>query len=123
MRHLLREAALREGNELIDAAAMSGNFFDFYCLAMETALKIGDWARAEQYASALETFTRPEPLPWAEFFIARTRALTDFGQGKRDDATLLELRHLLDKAERTGLKVANGFAGFNGATIFRRFEG
>ena len=101
-----RELALREGRELVNAGAMSGNFLDFHCLAMETALKTGDWTDAEQYASDLETFTRPEPLPWSEFFIARARALSDFGRGKRDDATMSEIRRLLDKAERTELKFA-----------------
>ena len=31
--------------------------------------------RVERYAAALEEYTRSEPLPWADFFVARGRAL------------------------------------------------
>ena len=65
-----------------------------------------DWDAAERYAAALEDYTRPEPLPWADFFIARGRALTRFGRSRRDAALGAELTRLQDEAERVGLRVA-----------------
>jgi len=58
----------------------------FYHEAIETALNTGEWAAAERYAAAFESYTRPEPLPWADFHVARGRALAGFGRGARDDA-------------------------------------
>ena len=67
---------------------------------------MSDWDSVERYAAALENYTSAEPLPWTAFFITKGRALAKFGRGKRDDATMEELQHLLDEAERTGLKTA-----------------
>jgi hypothetical protein len=69
---------------------------------MESALNIEDWSAAEAYAQALEDYTRAEPLPWSNFFIARGRALAAFGRGGRDAAAIDELRRLRDEAERVG---------------------
>ena len=77
----------------------------FYHEAIETALNTGEWAAAERYAAALESYTRPEPLPWADFHVARGRALAAFGRGMRDDAAIAELRRLRDGAERDGLQL------------------
>jgi len=73
---------------------------------MEAALNLGNWDDADVYAQALEDFTRPEPLPWTDFFIARARVLAAFGHGKRGEATLGELRRVRDEGERMGLKTA-----------------
>jgi len=77
----------------------------FYHEAIETALNTGEWAAAERYAAALESCTRPEPLPWADFHDARGRALAGFGGGSRDDAAIALLRRLRDAAERDGLQL------------------
>lgn len=45
---------------------------------------------------------RPEPLPWSDFYIARGRALAAYGEGARDEGTVLTLRSLRDEAERVG---------------------
>jgi hypothetical protein len=55
---------------------------------------------------ALEDYTRAEPLPWCDFFIARGRVLAAFGQGQRDGEVLAELRRLRAEAERIGLTTA-----------------
>ncbi len=54
----------------------------------------------------MEAFTRNEPLPRTDFFIARGRALAAFGRGSRDDKTMQELKRLRDEAGRVGLKLA-----------------
>ena len=62
--------------------------------------------RNELKMEYLEEFTRPEPLPWCDFFIARGRALAAWGRGQRDDEILAELHHLRAEAERIGLTTA-----------------
>src|SRR5262249_45653739 len=39
------------------------------------ALSTRPWDSVEHYAAMLEDFTRAEPLPWSDLFIARGRAL------------------------------------------------
>jgi hypothetical protein len=50
------------------------NQLRFYPDAMNVALELGDLDELERYAAALEAFSKPEPLPWADFFVARGRA-------------------------------------------------
>ena len=100
-----REVALSEGEEVLREDVVSHNYFWFYRSAMDTMLYLGDWDRVERYASALEDYTLEEPLGWTDFFVARARALADFGRGKRDEATLKELERLRDVADSSGLKI------------------
>ena len=57
---------------------------------------------ADRYAAALEDYTRPEPLPWSDFIIARGRALAAFGGGGRGEALLEKIEALRDEARRVG---------------------
>ena len=70
-----RRAALAEAETLLAAGSVSHNYFWFYREAIETALQAGDWEAVGRYADALERYTRPEPLPWADLHVARARAL------------------------------------------------
>ncbi len=101
-----RKRAIEEGEAILRSGAVAHNHFWFYRDVMEAALNLGDWSAAETYAQALEDFTRAEPLPWTDFFIARGRALAAFGRGGRDAATIDQLRRLRDEAERIGFKTA-----------------
>ena len=101
-----REGFLEEGEAILRSAAISHNQFWFYRDAIEVSLDIGDWLEVERYAVALEDYTRPEPLPWCDLFIARGRALVAHGRDGRDDATMQELKRLRDEAARIGLKTA-----------------
>ena len=102
----VRQRALAEGEGILNQGAISHNHFWFYREAMEATLTIGDWDSVYRYAAALEEYTRPEPLPWTDFFIARGRALASYGQGKRDDETMGEIRRLRDEALRVGMRSA-----------------
>jgi hypothetical protein len=101
-----RRSALSEAEELLRGDSVSHNFLGFYSDAMETCLQMAEWDKVDRYAQALEDYTSAEPLPYTDFFIARGRALTTFGRGDRDDATMQELQRLRDEAEHIGLKVA-----------------
>ena len=101
-----RKGFLAEGEEGLRSGAVSHNHFWFYRDAIEVSLKSGDWEEVGRYAAALEDYTRPEPLPWCDLFIARGRALAAFGQGRRDSEILSELGRLRAEAERIGLTTA-----------------
>jgi hypothetical protein len=101
-----RRSALAEAEALITGGCVGHNQLRFYPEAMEVSLELGDHGEVERYAAALETFTRPEPLPWADFFAARGRALAASGRGRRGPALARELARLRDEGERLGLKLA-----------------
>ena len=101
-----KRQALDEGERMLEAGSVSHNHLFFYPQAIDTSLETGSWDHIERYASALEAFTRPEPLPWSDFFITRGRALAAYGRGERDDTLLQELRRLKKLADQAGLKTA-----------------
>lgn len=101
-----RREALDEGVRFLNAGSVGHNHLWFYRHAMEACLSAGEWDDVERYAAALEDYTRPEPLPWSDFFIARGRALAAHGRGNRDAATIAELARLKDEAERVKLRSA-----------------
>jgi len=101
----LRKALRAEAEALLAADSVSHNYFNYYEDCMEAALREGKWDLAERYAQALEDYTRDEPLPRCDFFIARGRTLAAHGRGKRDEATMTELKRLHDEASRVGLKL------------------
>jgi tetratricopeptide (TPR) repeat protein len=101
-----RRSVLEEGEAILRSGAISHNHFWFYRDAIEVSLKIGDWEGVERYAVALEDYTRPEPLPWCDLFIARGRALAAFGRGQSDGEVLAELGRLRGQAERAGILTA-----------------
>jgi len=101
-----RVESVEEGEEILRSGAISHNYFWFYRDAIETSLNTADWEGAERYAAALEDYTRPEPLPWCDFFIARGRALVAVGGGRRGAEIAAELGRLRGLAERAGIHTA-----------------
>jgi hypothetical protein len=102
-----RRALLAEGEALIRAGCVGHNPPYFYPDAIEVCLELGEPNEAERHAAALEDYTRPEPLPWADFHVARGRALAARGRGKWDGATRAELERLAGEARRAGLRLAD----------------
>jgi tetratricopeptide (TPR) repeat protein len=101
-----RWEALQEGVNILQQGAVSHNHFNFYADAMDAYLESKEWEEVERCAAALEEFTRPEPLPWCDFFIARGRTLAAYGRGNREGSIIEELRRLRDQAESIGLRRA-----------------
>jgi tetratricopeptide (TPR) repeat protein len=101
-----RRRMLAEGEAFIRAGCVGHNQLRFYPDAMQVALGLADHDEVERYAAALEEYTRPEPLPWSAFFIARGRALAAFGRGRHDAALMVEIQRLRDEGERLGLRTA-----------------
>ena len=102
----VRQDALAEADRLLASGCPSHNHIWFHRDAMEACLGAEDWTGVERYATALAEYTRVEPLPWCDLFIARARALAAFGQNGRDAATMAELQRVRDEINRIGLKVA-----------------
>ncbi len=95
---------MREGEEILAKGCVAHNYFEFYITGMDIAFEDGDWARLERYAKALEDFTKSEPLPRTDFFIARGRALAAFGRGQRHAGLKSDFAALTAEARRIGLK-------------------
>jgi class 3 adenylate cyclase/tetratricopeptide (TPR) repeat protein len=101
-----RRSALKIGEKALSEGCISHHYFSFYRDAMDACTRAGDWPGVTRYADALEDYTRQEPLPLSDLFIARGRALAAFGRGRRDQEMARELQHLRDEAKRIGLESA-----------------
>jgi len=99
-----RRESLGKAESMLSEDSVGHNHLDFYEDAMEGSLRMAQWDEVDRYAQALEDYTRPEPMPRSEFFIARGRALATHGRGNRDQASMAELQRLHDEAESIGLK-------------------
>ena len=103
-----RRAALAEGEEILRKGAVGHNHFWFFRYAIDASLSSRDWDGAERYSTALEDYTRPEPLPWADFFVRYGRALAAHGRGSRGQQMTCRLDDLVGEAERLGIGPALG---------------
>lgn len=102
-----RQAALQEAEALLDAGAVSHNHLLFPRDAIEAYFEARDWKRMERCAAELEQYTGSEPLPFADFYIARGRALAAFGRGQSDARELTaELERIRTQGEQVGIRVA-----------------
>jgi class 3 adenylate cyclase/tetratricopeptide (TPR) repeat protein len=99
-----RVRLLAEGEELLRQGAVGHNHLWFYRDAIEALLAGGDAAGALRYVGAIEEYTRREPLPWSELFVARGRALAGVLQGRADVAVRPELMRVRAALVDAGLK-------------------
>jgi class 3 adenylate cyclase/tetratricopeptide (TPR) repeat protein len=99
----LRRRSLAEGEQLLRAGSVGHNHLRFNRHAIEASLNAEAWDEAERYAQALEDYTRPEPLPWAEFWISWGRALAAYGRDPRSPVGLDAVKCILDQAKRIGM--------------------
>jgi class 3 adenylate cyclase/tetratricopeptide (TPR) repeat protein len=101
-----RRRALAEAEQMIRRGCVAHNQLRFYPDGIDVALDLGEWDEAERYAAALEEFSRAEPLPWSDFFVARGRALAAVRRGRTNQGTQRELQRLVAEAHRLGYRVA-----------------
>jgi class 3 adenylate cyclase/tetratricopeptide (TPR) repeat protein len=97
-----REACMREAETLLAGAALSHNHLSYRRSAIEDALERREWPDALRHAAALEDYTRAEPLPVADFLIARARTLAGLAKRPNDALLRAEMARLRAKAERLG---------------------
>jgi class 3 adenylate cyclase/tetratricopeptide (TPR) repeat protein len=98
--------ALLQAETILSAGSVGHNYLNFYEDAMEACLQFESWDAVERYALALQDYTRPEPLPRSDYFIARGRALAAFGRGKRDEETLQALQQLCTEVDKNGFELS-----------------
>jgi tetratricopeptide (TPR) repeat protein len=101
-----RRAALAEAERLLAQGSISHNYFWFYQDAIATSLEQSDWDGVERYAQALADYTHAEPLPFLEAFMARGRALADFGRDPHHPDVVRDLEHARRRAEEVGFLAA-----------------
>ncbi|MEW9585460.1 adenylate/guanylate cyclase domain-containing protein [Paraburkholderia sp. DGU8] len=89
-----RARLLAEGEALLRLGAVGHNHLWFYRDAIEAMLSAADPVGALLYVTALEDYTRREPLPWAELFAARGRALAHTLREPADEAVRCELERV-----------------------------
>jgi class 3 adenylate cyclase/tetratricopeptide (TPR) repeat protein len=94
---------LREGEELLQAGAVSHCHLHFQREAIDVALRWRDGDRARHHVQALEEYVREEPLPWAMLLVERGRTLAAHAAGASDDATLPALRKVKTALEAAGM--------------------
>jgi hypothetical protein len=97
---------MQEAESILDAGCVAHNHIWFARTAIDHALAIGAWDKAEHYATRLEDYTRGHPLAWPDFMIARARALAAWGRGTRSRETVTELERLRACALQHGLALA-----------------
>src|SRR5690606_6923285 len=83
-----RIRALEEGESLLAAGCVSHSYFNFYMHAIEVSLEQGHWNEARRYASALETYTWPEPLPFKKLLVECASALDVPSDGMQTEFTI-----------------------------------
>ncbi|MFB9262148.1 adenylate/guanylate cyclase domain-containing protein [Bradyrhizobium erythrophlei] len=98
-----RMSLLAEGKAMLARGAVGHNHLWFYRDAIEGLLSSGDARGALEYVSALEGYTRAEPLPWAEVFAARGRALAAALRGAANEPQRGELLRVRGTLESAGL--------------------
>jgi tetratricopeptide (TPR) repeat protein len=98
-----KRQSLAEAEALLRAGSVGHNHLRFYRHAMEASLIAGAWDEAERYARALELYTRPEPLPWADFWISWGRALAGLGRNPGNPAAIDHVKRLLKEARKIAM--------------------
>lgn len=101
------EDAIVRAQALLRAGAVSHNHLYFYRDAIDAMLRFEQPGRAEEFADALEDYTRDEPLPWSRFFVTRGRLLAAYHRADRDSSTLEALGDLHLQAQHIGLHLAS----------------
>jgi tetratricopeptide (TPR) repeat protein len=100
-----REACRTEADRLLAQTCVGHNAISYHRYGIDDTLKRGEWARARAHADALEAYTREEPLPYADFLIARARALARLGEAPRDAPARANATRLAAEARRLDLRV------------------
>jgi hypothetical protein len=98
-----RATALAKAEEILAAGSVSHNHFWFRRAAMEQGLECGAWDEVDRQADALADYTRPEPVPWSDFYCLRGRTLAAIGRGNGGTEPAATLRRLKDEAVKADL--------------------
>ncbi len=89
---------LAQGEALLAGDCVSHNHLEYRRVAIEFALRHGDFREVRRHAQALEAYTHGEPLVWSELVIRRGRFLADVaghpGHGEAEGARAALVRDI-----------------------------
>ena len=98
--------SLDEGIRLLEKRGPFHNPIWFLHDAMSAMLRFGDWDAVDGFAARLTEECSAEPVPWADFHVARCRALAEVGRGSRGVGLAAGLQALKDEADARGQEPA-----------------
>lgn len=98
-----RENALKAGEKITQGDTISHNPLWFNRFAMDAMIKIREPDRARYYADCLETYIRSENLPWAAFFISRTRLIANWYENRDNQELRSNVEEFIRYADSLGL--------------------
>lgn len=101
-----QKALLDEGEALLAQGCVGHNYFRFNIYAGICAANRGDIADLRRYCDALDNYTRDEPTPWSDFYVATGRAIADHLEG--DSSAGQRLQALRKTAAAASLHAAAG---------------
>jgi tetratricopeptide (TPR) repeat protein len=99
-----RVAMLAEGAKILQRGAVGHNHLWYHRDAIEAYLSAGESEAALRHVVALEDYTSAEPLPWAELFARRGRALAQALSRTPDEGLRDELARIRATMLASGLK-------------------
>lgn len=100
------DAALAEGDALLDAGAVGHNHYLFHRDAIDACLERELWDQALHHAARLEEFAALEASPLTRFVVARARLLAQVGRGMREPNAAALVQQLHEEGERLGCRYA-----------------
>ena len=95
-----RERARAEAEALLAQGCLSHNHIGYHRIGIDDALARREWSRVLAHAAAFESYTAAEPLPYADFLIARARVLAGLATRPADPLLAAELSRLRAEAAR-----------------------
>jgi class 3 adenylate cyclase/tetratricopeptide (TPR) repeat protein len=99
-----RAALLAEGQQMLAHGAVGHNHLWFHRDAIEAFLATGDADGALRHVTALEEYSRVEPLAWSTLFAARGRCLAAILRGEIHERSVDELERIRAELLGAGLK-------------------
>ena len=97
-----RKAALQEGTQILKSGCHAHNRLWFLRDAIESTLNSDKRDLVLKYSNWLENITEQEPLPWANYFIERGRAIVRYRFVPDDTANKEEMTRLTNLADEVG---------------------
>ena len=101
------EKALIEGSEILKTGCHAHNQLWFLRDAIESTLNSNNRDLVEKYSNWLEKITTKEPLPWAQYFIDRARAILCYRASPNDPANTKEITRLKNLGDSVGFSTAS----------------
>jgi class 3 adenylate cyclase/tetratricopeptide (TPR) repeat protein len=93
-------AHAQEAEAVLAAGSLSHNHVLFRRYGIEDGLARGDLDEVLRHAAALESYTRPEPLPYTDLLIRRARALVALARAPDDASARAAIEAVKEDARR-----------------------